>query len=519
MRLIKMLCVSLLVLFQGETVFGQEQDPAKQAPNLNAGTKVESASAENPSPEKQPSEVESAATSAQSGIFQKDLEELRNEMSLMKKEYDAKFESMKAEYDAKLEEAEMADLGSESEETEDRDMKIFGFYDLAFMWRHLDDDSFVSEDMGLINTKPQFLMQHLNLYFSSQMTETLSFLTELQFTFLPNGSETSIWTDQDIVRENTSVNDPYTQNKITLGGLVIQRAYLQWQPFDFFGVKAGYYLTPYGIWHEDHGSPVRLSILPPFENDTSTPSVTKAAKPVPDGQLGLVLFGRAFPSQHLRFDYAFTVSNGRGPADTVIDYDNNKGLGLRLKLTYSRSKVEVALGVYGYYGEYTDRTMPNMGYTGPLIVDNHQEYVLAADLLLAIYGVRLQAEYIRNLVLYKDGVRPEAAFSTSGVATENIFMPDFAGNFFYFLFGYQLPLNKLLGDMTLTPYIGWEYVAPGNYINDLKIKTVWFGLNFKPSYFVTLKVEGSRNVADVQTSIGAFAAKTWTVAGQLAVSF
>lgn len=463
-----------------------------------------------------------------------ELEQLKAQMSSMREEYDKKFEEMGRECNKKFDDAALADLKNERKDEElARRFEFFGFYDLSFMWRHIEKGSFVGSDM--VNTKPQFLLQHLNIYFLSRMTDSLSFLGEVQFTYLPNGAETSFDSSTSVL--DTTVSDPYSQNELRLGGLVIHRAWLKWEPTQFFGIKAGCYLTPYGIWHVDHGSPVRLSILPPFENNTITPSEIKGMTPLPDSQLGIVVYGRLFPYRNLFFDYEFTVSNGRGPADKVIDYDSNKGVGLRLKLTYSRPNVEVSAGAYGYFGEYTElESNVSEDYASSNIAENFKEYVLATDLSVILHDFRVQAEYIVNLIKYEDSGRP-VEMTIGG----NAFRPDFTGNYVYGLLGYRLPLDRLLKDMPITLYFGAEFDVPRDYMEEFKSFIFWFGANFKPSPYVTLKFEASRthlehgefsfdetdDREDGTSSIDevgiiserSIKANVWTIAGQLAVSF
>ncbi|MBN2717611.1 MAG: hypothetical protein JXX14_17295 [Deltaproteobacteria bacterium] len=414
---------------------------------------------------------------------------------------------MKAEYDARLEQLEFKDLADLSESDLETGSRFFGFFDVAFMHKRFSDDAFFGEGDGFVNTSPQFLMQHLNLYFDSKLTSTLSFLAEMQFSFLPNGGMTNDFRDTE--RQSTVIVDPYTQQQFRWGGVMLQRAWLKWEPFQFLGVKVGYFLSPYGIWHEDHASTVRLSILPPFENDTITPPAVLGKTPMPKNQLGLQIFGRVFPADTLRLDYAFTVSNGRGSADTVVDYDDNKGLGLRLKLTYSGPKLEIALGGYGYYGEYSDKIF---AYWNEELLENYKEYSVAADFLVAFYGVRLQAEYLGSTTQFNDSARPISVWGNS----ENWVTPNYDTSLFYALLAYELPLSKILGSHTFTPYVGYEYDRPRDELKGYEINIVNFGLNYKPSSVVCLKAEASR--FDL-TFINDMKATVWTTATQLAVSF
>jgi len=232
---------------------------------------------------------------------------------------------------------------------------------------------------------------------------------------------------------------------------------------------------------------------------------------VPEAQLGVQLLGRVFPMANLFLDYAFTISNGRGPADTVIDYDANKGLGVRLKLTYQRPNIEVALGAYGYYGRYTDkaRSMEPERYMQYETVVGYKEYSGTADFLMIVYGVRLQAEFTRNLVYFGEE-RPYYAILGG-------YRADYAADAMYGLIGYQLPLDKYLGGMTLTPYFGMAAEYP--YDKEVVYFTAeWFGLNFKPSPWITVKTEASRIKCVLMDGL-INSPQLWSWNSQLAVSF
>ncbi len=497
--------ISLLLV--AGSAFGQVEEPPEAGPAAaDAAPVAEDAAA--PASEENAESADATATDEDGVDPQTEIEALKQQMS-----------EMKEDFDARLEELEFGAIEDVASEDLAHRFDIFGFYDMAFMWRGIDDESFFVEGQGFVNTSPQFLLQHLNLYFSSQMTSSLSFLAEIQFTFLPNGAmDAGFYNPQ---RTSTLVVDPYTQQQFSWGSIMIQRAWLKWEPAQFFGVKAGYFLTPYGIWHEDHASTVRLSILPPFENDTVTPPKLAGRKPMPPAQLGLQLFGRVFPGDHLQFDYAFTVSNGRGGAEGVVDYDDNKGLGLRLKLTYSTPDVEVSLGGYGYYGEVTDKWMAAWNEQ---LLENYKEYVVSGDFLLSLFGVRLQSEYIRNMKRYSENGRTSAFLSSSDDLPN--YTPDTVASLFYVMLAYQLPLDRWLNGMTITPYVGFEYDIPrdemkwsatatqekGKFTN-----TVYnAGINFKPSSFVSLKLEGSYLKVHFLSNMNA---EIWTAAAQVAVSF
>ena len=277
-----------------------------------------------------------------------------------------------------------------------------------------------------------FIMTNLNLYFGSKMTDTLSTLVELRFSFLPHGHEVSYEAGEysEYERVDTTVNDPSNNKELRLGGVAIEQAHLTWKPADVFGIVAGYYLTPYGIWNIDHGTPLLIPIREPY---------MQYSQIVPLHQLGLQLFGRAWPADRFYLDYAITLSNGRGPIDTVQDLDENKAVGLRLRGVAEGDNVTFALGGYGYFGKYTDIKRVVTSFTPFAVVqettESYAEFIGALDLLLEFYGVRLQSEYIRKLVRYDE--RPPRS-ATSGASG---YRPNYIHQSVYGLLAWTLPLE------------------------------------------------------------------------------
>lgn len=462
-----------------------------------------------------PGKPDSTVSGSESKDRNSEVEELKKKIEAMQKQRDADRE----EYAAKFEQLEKSSIEEGTTQAEagvsGGGVGFSGFFDTSFMTKFPGKGTPVEHAMS----SPLFTIHNFNLMATSQMTDKISFLGELRFTFLPNGEE-PYWRTQDatLPRTDTTVVETYAQKTVKLGGISIERVYVKWMPWEFFGVIAGYYLTPYGIWHLDHGSPTRLGVLHPFEINTMVPYHLRPMKVIPDAQLGLQALGRLFPTTSLYLDYAFTLSNGRGPADTVIDYDNNKAVGLRLKLSYLRPDFEIALGGYGYNGKYTDKKVTTKNiFPSYDTVLSYKEYAAAIDFLIAFYGVRIQAEYLHNLVYYGD-IRPYD-FTIGG------YKADFSVDAMYAMLSYRLPLDSLLDGMVLTPYIGvageYPYSVDIQYFN-----AIWCGLNFKPSSWITIKTE----VPYLRSTIGSKAggnvvkmpfnaAYIWSWNTQLAASF
>lgn len=433
-----------------------------------------------------------------------DIESQENEESLKKRveELEALVQQL-AERDTQLQDhvdgLEISMFEQQEVQSPDKLIDIFGYFDVEFVKYFVDKDSMMH---GLLPVNTTFMMQNVNLYFSSHISETLSALIELHFTFLPLGNET-INDSLEVERQETGVTDALTGEYHKLGGVAVERAYLEWKPFDFFGVVVGRFLTPYGIWNVEHGSPVLIAARVPF-------LVTQRF--LPSKQTGLKFFGRFFFLPRLSFHYQFTLSNGRGPIDAVYDLDENKGLGLRLKLDYAGKHLKLAIGCYGYVGDYTDTAKEvesfDPFYIRSDIVDKHTEKVLSADLKLQFFGVILQMEYIGTLNQYKVRAKRQPQFGPG-------YWPDHYEMAGYMLLAYELPLERWLKNMRIMPYGAVEFVSyDDTFPKQIGLDYFW-GLNFKPTPRVTLKAEGFRVKAEGEVQNFAF----WGAVGQVAVSF
>lgn len=381
-----------------------------------------------------------------------------------------------------------------------------------------------------------FYQTGVNLYFKSQMTETLSALVETRFSYSPNGNitnksqvtrvdgvETARTGDPDPNKgfERTDTYAKYQfEGGTRLGGVNIERAHLDWKPRDWFGIRAGRYLTPFGIWNEDHGAPVVLTVALPFLISWDV---------VPTAQTGLMVFGSIFPTDLLKLEYAVTFSNGRGPTENFFDTDHNKAIGLRTKIQLAGDDWLISVGGYGYYGKYTDletemvteyriddtgaQVLDEVNYDLPMrsrdvITDKHKEYIGTVDLKLNWKGLTLFGEAGARKSEYL--VRPETVYYGTTIWTA-----DFITNAAYGMLAYQLPLEKVFETLTITPFVGVDYLDLSDANDTSKFGIYRFGINIKPSPYVTLKANAYRVDSlgeDVDES-------TWFVKSQIAVSF
>lgn len=413
------------------------------------------------------------------------------------------------------EEDDFSELEGVDIQTEDI-FNIYGFFDLGFYKAFVDKHSPYYLFIGNAST---FVMTNLNVYFSSQMTETLSALVELRFSFYPTGQGES--SDQyihvgdstiqvsEFKRRETTVWDFATVQEFRQGGLTIERVHLNYEPVDWFNILAGRYITPYGIWNVDHGSPVILTVRTPY-------MFTRAM--VPNAQTGVQVYGRFYPRYDLFFDYAITLSNGRGPMSEVMDLDENKALGLRLALSYEGDDVFVAAGTYGYMGEYTDSNIETHleminNEDGQLVLDESAEqpistrannrwgfyeYAVSADLKMNFWGVGLQGEFMLHYVdiTHPDTRRLETNLFAGAPADMPLYTPSFVGYDVYGLLSWELPLDKWISPVTITPYAMYEWSTSDDTTPFTNFHFILAGLNVRPSPYVTLKGEYFRAIPE-----------------------
>lgn len=373
--------------------------------------------------------------------------------------------------------------------------RIFGFTDFSLSRFFPKKGDF----MEVATSKDlTFTAVSANLYFASQITRKLSTLLELRFTYLPQGviEEYNSYTrmngqltpveDVQFTRKDQTVSSPVDATYFRLGGLVIERIHADYKVADWLQIRVGRFLTPFSVWNTDHGSPTVIPVCVPYQHRTWF---------VPLAQTGIYVFGRVFPRDDLYIDYGLTVSNGRGPADSVMDVDDHKALGVRAKIAYDTPKIKVELGTYGYWGRikdkekgyYYDLGTAEMGSV--LVTTEHADELIATvDLRVEAYGLLLQSEFAYRRVNYlspSSGTTMQRSFG-SGFLTEGAIYADFAEWAYFALLGYTLPLKGWLGKMKITPYVMHNLVAGDN---DSRFHIPVVGINFKPFPALVFKAE------------------------------
>jgi hypothetical protein len=343
-------------------------------------------------------------------------------------------------------------------------LNLYGFADFTYT-RYIGDYS---------STPATFAVGNVNLYLASELGDGWRSLVEVRYLYLPNGAtsggELGYLTD-------TTVND-YTDfsRPMQWGGISIQRAWIERTFHKLLTVRVGHWLTPYGIWNVDHGSPVVIGVTRPY-------IIGEAL--LPASQTGIEIYGTC-DINTIQLGYHLTLSNGRGPASTIMDLDDNKAVGGRFFLRFDSAGFgTLTAGGAFYHGRYTSNHA-ELGVDAkgtptfvPIVDSQFDELSLSADLKWQWRGLLVQGELIENEVAYLPGGRTKSTIA--GLPPS--FDSDFRRWGVYSLVGYRLPFFGVM------PYAGGGYYKEGSPSWVPGVADFWFGLNLRPTPRVVLKLQ------------------------------
>lgn len=363
-------------------------------------------------------------------------------------------------------------------------LSVYGFAD--FTWT-----KFVNLKQSNVWYKrwSSFSVGNLNVYFAGDLGDNWRSLAEVRLLYLPHGVTQWSATGEQ-TRYDTTTGDYADINRpVRWGGIEIERAFLEYTPHELLGFRLGQWLSPYGIWNVDHGSPVIISIHRPYVVGEGL---------IPERQTGVELFGSLYVKA-TQLGYHLTLSNGRGPIDTYQDLDSNKAIGGRLFAKNDSLLGTLTVGMSGYRGKYTDSTGTFQAGDGGAFewveapTAQYDELALAADLKWEWNNVLVQGEALLSDTAYEDSVRPVDFFAMSGPPG---FTPDNRRRGFYAYGGYRTPwLNTM-------PYVGGEYYYIGKHSPMLsKLTVLWGGLNVRPTARVVLKAQ-YKHVRNAKPPVG-----------------
>jgi hypothetical protein len=365
-----------------------------------------------------------------------------------------------------------------------RRLELYGFADLTYTKLLIPESNPWNR---IYSPSDSFAVGNFNVYLSANLGDNWRALGEVRFLYLPNGATSTDTATGEVKRTDTTVLD-YTgfAEPIHWGSVRIERLWVEHEFSTLFKLQVGAFLTPYGIWNVDHGSPAIVGIRAPL---------AVVNELFPKHQTGIQLYGNAF-FDPLEVGYHVTLSNGRGPVE-YEDFDKDKAIGGRLYLkTDAVGTLTVGASAYrgGYYDRsakyvVTDSASVDQEYT---TISKYQEFSFGTDLKWQWKRWLVQGEYIMN----------DASFETHGRPRVDVlkppqgFQPDYRRWGAYALVGYRTHFLQTM------PYAVVQYVyAP----NDPVVPPVLggqVGLNIRPTPAVVLKLELSFTHFDGPGSTG-----------------
>ncbi|MET0287160.1 MAG: hypothetical protein ABW352_21935 [Polyangiales bacterium] len=325
-----------------------------------------------------------------------------------------------------------------------------------------------------------FYVGNLNLYFSKNLSESFRTMAEVRLTYLPNGNFTV--TPDGYLQTDTSAFDYANGQVVTRwGGIIMQRIYLEWTLHRFLSVRGGQYLSPFGVWNVDHGTPVIIPAQRPLALISNL---------YPERQTGLEFFGRWNVNNEQTLGYHLTLSNGNGPISEYKDLDRNKAVGGRLYWEYF-GKTYVRSGVSGIYGRDTVSTPAATISTSTIDLKDEinaqaDSLALAADLLVKRGGLHLQTEWMSLQKRYTtEGRKVHAVLGgpVAQAASADVF--SWAG---YVLGGYR---TSWYGLMPFATFQAGNLSLANASLPDARLGLAGFttGLNVSPIDSVVFKIE------------------------------
>jgi hypothetical protein len=351
--------------------------------------------------------------------------------------------------------------------------RVYGFADFGVNHAWVDEDSFLH---GLVLRDTTFTLGNLNLYFDFQPGPEWQVLTELRFTTYPHGVDEDYATPfgGEYLRIDTTTIDiasPATASTLRWGGIVIERAYAQWSHSELLALRVGQFLTPYGIWNVDHGTPTLIALMLPH---------FVAVEALPARQIGVEATGRVL-SGAWEYGYSAYVSNGR--TATHVDFTEDKAIGARLRIA-RQVPVPISFGASAYYGQIDDvhklvDSFEPFHVDSRLVVEGH-EVGLGVDVALDLDALRVRAEGVMHMTRYEEGKRPPRSIAQPGALESDSNEYDS-----YLLVAYRLPW------LGLEPFAYGEldhFVSP--YGDEQAIASLGLNIHFTP--FAQLKTQVSR---------------------------
>jgi hypothetical protein len=376
-------------------------------------------------------------------------------------------------------------LAQERELTDsERKVRVYGFGDVGVSRATVPSNSYWQQTFP----RPlSFYLGRLNLYFDAKPDPDFRVLVETRFSFYPHGSSSGFSSTGQNQPTTTAVSDYSSSNpwaQVNWGSIIIERAVVDWTRYQLFSVRAGVFLSPFGIYNVDHGSPTIISVTLPTYLTLGW---------VPTRQIGIQVFG-TLPIDRWELGYSGTIANGQNP-DGVRDVADSKALGGRL-FVRRLGELGLLLGASGLYRPYRRDTagfVPDstgaMAYQVARIVEN-QQLTLGVDQSLDYAGLRIRNELVYYSTQYTAGKR-DSFMGLPGLT------PDTRQFNWSLLAAYRYKMLEpyaLVDYFYCSPAFGWSTVwQPGAGVNihlssNVILKTSWLNVRFYRDNMPTEKI-------------------------------
>jgi len=406
---------------------------------------------------------------------QAEIAALRAELALQKAELERQKEELERQKSdaAAASEATLATLNTplDTDEYEEK-LRFYGFMDMGLQKLWIGESSVARSTVE--TTASTFVLGNVNLYIDARPLPDWRALAEVRFTNHPHGQFMAGFPGQPFQRTDTTIQDASSASggwaTVNWGSIVMERAQLEWSGADWFNVRAGYWLTPYGIWNVDHGTPTLIALNVPMFVVFET---------FPARQLGIDLWGTV----HLapwNLEYHLYVSNGRTPGQ--LDHTDDKMLGGRL-VGRTSSPAELAIGASAFYGRQSEKQVNVRIVDDTFAVRSTEvvagsEWGIGGDVSLDVGPVRFRGEIVLNETRWDEGKHPVMYTLTQ---------PSRRTWSTYGLIAYHLPWAGL------EPYVYFEYndsMLP--WVSDYStMASVGLNVHFTPA--TQLKVQYARH--------------------------
>jgi hypothetical protein len=361
----------------------------------------------------------------------------------------------------------------------DHKFQFYGYTDLGL------DGSWSHGPVGKLVTPANtvsFAVGNIDLYMDAQPLQDWRSLVEIRFSNAPQGSVTNYGGIAGTFSRTSTFNlDPNAATAdqyVLFGSTVIERAQIDWTHFDFFKLRVGLFLTPFGIWNTDHGTPTLIALQLPQ---------ALAFNMFPSQQTGVMAFGN---HQFGRWDlgYMATMSNGRQDISNFHFAGNPFGYGARIYANDESGKATVKFGLSLYTDRPSDQEI-DIATINPVTVTTktnvaYREVAGGADFSLDIGSTRIRSEAVIQQVTYVPGEH-EPVFTLAVAGAEQ---PNRINQTAYVLLAQQLPF------LGLEPFVVLDsiYGPLQGLANFTFIPSAGLNIHFTPS--VQLKTQVSRTM-------------------------